>query len=306
MAENESIMSLERGDSVEKIKESGKLREFTVNIENINFRLLVDGQHEKNGVEPDVFFLHSHVSVELFACVFGNIALATEEGKLTLSEGDLAIVPPGVPHCMLPVEKDAESAVISFICDKRADKNTPDLYSILSAYVCTDGLLLYRGRMDICSEVAGIVRLGQNECGILPALKTVELLIRLSEMPSEKNFDTAEKGAEGKFDIQRMMRLDTVIASSYMKKLSMKEIADELYISSRQLDRIVRKRYGKTLHKVIMETRLRSAERMLMTTNMTVQEIGSEVGFSSNAGFYREFSRLYGTTPAEYRKKAGR
>ena len=70
------------------------------------------------------------------------------------------------------------------------------------------------------------------------------------------------------------------------------------------LDRIVRKRYGKTLHKVIMETRLRSAERMLVTTNMTVQEIGSEVGFSSNAGFYREFSRLYGTTPAEYRKSS--
>ena len=39
MAENESIMSLERGDSVEKIKDSGKLREFTVNIETFAFLL---------------------------------------------------------------------------------------------------------------------------------------------------------------------------------------------------------------------------------------------------------------------------
>ena len=88
-----------------------------------------------------------------------------------------------------------------------------------------------------------------------------------------------------------------------MKKLTMKEIADELYISSRQLDRIVRKRYGKTLHKVIMETRVRTAEQMLLTTDMTVERIGRAVGFSSGAGFYREFSAAYGMTPAEYRRK---
>jgi len=99
------------------------------------------------------------------------------------------------------------------------------------------------------------------------------------------------------------MRLDALIASSYMKELTLKDIADSLYISSRQLDRIVRRRYGKTLHKVIMETRVRAAAHMLLTTDKAVDKIGREVGFSSNAGFYREFSRYCGSTPAEFRKK---
>ena len=305
MAENESIITLKRGENVEERADTRQIREFTVNIENINFRLLIDRQRKENDdAESDSFFLHDHVSAELFACISGSVTLATEEGKLTLNGGDLAVVPPGVPHCMLSVENGTESAVISFICDRRADKSNTDLYSVLSTFICGDSISVFRGRKEVCGEIAEIVRLGKAEGSILPAMKTVELLIRLAEMATEKNSDFADKAAEGRYDIQRMMRLDTVIASSYMKKLSMKEIADELYISSRQLDRIVRKRYGKTLHQVIMETRIRSAERMLLTTNMAVDRIGSTVGFSSNAGFYREFSRYFGMTPAEYRKKA--
>lgn len=283
------------------------IREFAVNVENISFRLLIDRQHENGSSENASFFLHNHVSAELFSCLSGTVTLATEEGRLILRDGDMAVVPPGVPHRMLSSEENTESAVISFICERRTDRGiSDDLYATLSVYVCSDSVLLYRDRKDICEDIADMVHEGQEEGGIAPALRALELLIRVAELPAEGNHDAVDKRSESRYDIQRMMRLDTVIATSYMKKLSMKEIADELYISSRQLDRIVRKRYGKTLHKIIMETRLRSAERMLMTTNMTVQEIGSEVGFSSNAAFYREFSRFYGVTPAEYRKKARR
>ena len=52
-----------------------------------------------------------------------------------------------------------------------------------------------------------------------------------------------------------------------------------------------------------MDKRIQTAEQLLVTTDMTVDKIAVTVGFSSSAGFYREFMKRYDTTPAEYRKR---
>ncbi|MBE6643733.1 MAG: AraC family transcriptional regulator [Ruminococcaceae bacterium] len=299
MSENESIISLKWGEGMNIIAN----REFSVSVENITLRLLVDRKSNLSQGEGEPFELHRHVSAELFACISGRFELATEDGRLTLNEGDLAIVPPGVPHCKLPEADGAALAVLSFTCDRRSERSSCDLYSALSTFVCSEGISVYRERNDICAEAEDIFRQGQTDGRIMPALKMAELLIKIAEADSETPAVGREGSVEGRYDIQRMMRLDALIASSYMKELTLKDIADSLYISSRQLDRIVRRRYGKTLHKVIMETRVRAAAHMLLTTDKAVDKIGREVGFSSNAGFYREFSRYCGSTPAEFRKK---
>lgn len=279
-----------------------KSKELTVNIENINFRLLIDKPRERTDSE-DNCILHSHISAEIFACCLGKITLATKNESLTLNGGDIAVVPPNVLHCMLSADENTEKNVISFICNKRAGQTAWDLYADFLPFIGSKSILIYRGRRDACACVSEIVQLGQSQSKILPTLKAMVLLIDILGNPDEKYFDTAEdKNANGSYDIQRMMGLDIIIGTSYMKRLTIKEIASELYISSRQLDRIVQKRYGKTLHKVIMEKRMSVAEQMLLTTDMTVEEIGSAVGFSSSAGFYREFVRAYGVTPAVYKK----
>lgn len=288
---------------MEKITDSYEIREFTVNIENTNFRFLLDRQREETNGEAHAYILHSHISTEIFACCSGRITLATKKEILTLNSGDIAVVPPGVLHCMHSVDENTKKFVISFICDKRSDRSVWDLYAVLLPFISSKSVSIYHERYDACTCLSEIERLGWSQSKILPALKAVELLIGILENSDKKHFDTTEaKNENGSYDIQRMMKLDCIIGSSYMKELTMKEIASELYISSRQLDRIVRKRYGKTLHKVIMEKRVSVAERMLLTTDMTVEKIGYAVGFSSGAGFYREFVRVYGSTPAEYKK----
>ena len=278
-------------------------REFTVSIENITLRLLVDRKDDLPIEDSDPFELHRHVSAELFACLAGQIELATESGRLTLNAGDLAIVPPGVPHCKLPEAEGASLAVLSFIYDKRSERSSYDLYAELSAFVSSETISVCRGRDDICAQADAIVRLGQADEGIIPALKMTELLIKIAAADTEAPTEKGRGSVKGRYDIQRMMGLDSLIASSYMKDFTLKDIADVLYISPRQLDRIVRRRYGMTLHKVIMETRVRAAEHMLLTTDKTADRIGRDVGFSSNSGFYREFTRVHDVTPSEYRKK---
>lgn len=275
--------------------------EYSVNIEDVDFHLLVDREREKKRAEMPCV-LHDHVSAELFAALKGTVRVATESNTLCLESGDLAVIPPGVKHSLLPC-LDSEAAVISFICNKRYDRNPSDIYKKLSGYVAGDRIAICRGVPDYCERVRAISKTAVNDDGVIPAMKALTLLLELTSF-SEKGFTSVDERQGERYDIHRMMQLDNMIGRYYVYDLKLSDVAEKLYISSRQLDRIVRKRYGKSLHKVIMEKRVQAAVNMLVSTDMTVERVGSTVGFSSNAGFYREFFSVYGVTPAEYRKNS--
>ena len=280
--------------------------EYSVSVENIRFHLLITdtkNDPDKEKAEDSPLILHDHVSSEIFAAVKGSTAIRCEGSDILLSEGDVAIVPPGVKHTMLRSTEHDETAGLSFTCDRDPSRGSFDLYSKLKPFTGGDKIAVYRSLPKMCEKIKRISDALGDRGGIIPAIDTVTLLLEASEI-EDNHPGITDDLAEEQYDIKRMMQLDNIIGRYYVSGLKMSDVAEKLYISSRQLDRIVRKRYGKTLHKVIMEKRVSAARNMLVTTDMTVERIGSTVGFSSNAGFYREFCAVYGVTPAEYRKNS--
>ncbi|MBQ8743493.1 MAG: AraC family transcriptional regulator [Clostridia bacterium] len=276
-------------------------REYSIAIENIQFRMLISGSSEECKKDEKFPDLHSHVSAELFAVTKGGVQIITDENTLILEQGDLVIVPPWVRHCMFCSTPKSEIAVWSFICEKRNRGRVCDVYKKLHRYVSGDRPLVYRDVLDLCQSSMNVLSEDSKGSEILPAIRAVELLLSISDRM--RDTVSVEKSFESdRYDINRMMRLDSIIADFCAEDIRLEGIAAELYISGRQLDRIVRRRYGKSLHSVMMEKRVQAAERLLVTTDITVEEVGREVGFTSPSGFYREFTRYYGTTPAKYRK----
>lgn len=45
------------------------------------------------------------------------------------------------------------------------------------------------------------------------------------------------------------------------------------------------------------------AVKLLLTTNLSIQEIMYECGFNNRAHFYKEFGKRYAMTPKEYRNQ---
>ena len=79
-------------------------------------------------------------------------------------------------------------------------------------------------------------------------------------------------------------------------------IADKLGMNTRALYRRFKKIVYSTLSDFIKDYRMMHAARLLVTTNLSVQEIIYQVGISNKSYFYREFSAKYGVTPGEYRR----
>jgi AraC-like DNA-binding protein len=84
--------------------------------------------------------------------------------------------------------------------------------------------------------------------------------------------------------------------------VTLSEIADEVYLSKRQVSRIISKEYGCSLPELINNKRLKAAEILLRTKNLSVARVADEVGISSSGYFYTLFKAKYGVTPLQYRK----
>ena len=283
--------------------------ELCLQIENVIFRLLIHKTkiNDKPDVSQEMLYktMHSHISSECFVCLRGEITLMIPGGSIVMRPGDAVIVPPGIKHYKSKADilPGTVGYTVDFLCHKRNTREGADLYKQLYPFISGNQIIVFKNRMQICESVERIIN-ESAESKLLPTIHMVELLIKAGDIPYQKIEPIAnESGAELQGnDIQRMMKLDQLINVFFMHDLNVEEVASQLYISSRQLERIVKKRYGRTLRTVIIDKRIDTATEMLLSTDMTVDKIGVAIGFDSKSGFYREFSKRHGLTPAEYRK----
>ncbi len=80
------------------------------------------------------------------------------------------------------------------------------------------------------------------------------------------------------------------------------ELAKELGLSIRQLNRIFKSYYGLSFGQMLTETRLIRAEKMLSLTNEPVEKIAFDVGYRSFSAFLTAFKKRYNMTPGKYRR----
>ncbi len=84
--------------------------------------------------------------------------------------------------------------------------------------------------------------------------------------------------------------------------IPVEEIASEINISVRQLQRLLRAELDKTPKQYITILKLEKAEDLLRNSQYTVSEIAFKCGFADPSYFGSVFKKYFGITPAEYRK----
>lgn len=254
------------------------------------------------GENPPVRFIHQHVSAEIFACSEGEYILCAKDREIVLHGGDIAIVPPGILHALRYGKPGFNGHVFSFICFPKTGTSFSDLYSLFTPFLSSNHILTYRKQPEMIEKAKEIFEHHEKAYPFYPIFKLVELLMIASE--SEIGMPDIHTGTgDGYIDIQFMMQLEDIVDAYYNKPCSMEQIAAMLNISTRQINRIVKKWYNKTLRELFNEQRIQVAEHYLTTTDLSLEEIAETVGFSSYPCLYREFFKKHNTSPTAYRKK---
>lgn len=87
------------------------------------------------------------------------------------------------------------------------------------------------------------------------------------------------------------------------EKLSVEELARNVYVSPDHLSRLFKKRYNKTLVDYITDERMTLAAEMLKHSSYSVSMISAKVGYPNYAYFTRQFKKAYGLPPRDYQKE---
>lgn len=98
-----------------------------------------------------------------------------------------------------------------------------------------------------------------------------------------------------------------IIEKRYRNKdFSAKELAKELGTNTRYISAVINSRFNTNFSCLINEYRIREAQHKLTDKRfqgMTIEEIGTQVGFANRQSFYASFYRVVGETPNNYRKR---
>lgn len=87
--------------------------------------------------------------------------------------------------------------------------------------------------------------------------------------------------------------------------LPLAAVARRAAMSPRTLSRRFRESVGMTPARWIAEARVRRAQRLLETTQLSVERVASEAGFGSSAVLRERFGRIVGVSPLAYRRAFG-
>ena len=103
---------------------------------------------------------------------------------------------------------------------------------------------------------------------------------------------------------QIMAKFDALMREHQLFKdpdLSLNRLARKLGIPARKISSAVNQTHQQNISKVINAYRISYAKRLLKQTDEAITEIFLSSGFQSKSNFNREFSRITGQTPSEFR-----
>jgi AraC-like DNA-binding protein len=95
------------------------------------------------------------------------------------------------------------------------------------------------------------------------------------------------------------------IEEHYSEPISLKDVATAVCLTPGHLTTVVRRKTGRPVQEWIAERRMAQARRLLVETNLAVEEVGRKVGYTDPGYFVRTFRRAHSTTPLSWRR-AGR
>lgn len=96
-------------------------------------------------------------------------------------------------------------------------------------------------------------------------------------------------------------RIRELIEQQYMRDWTVEALARVLDLSVRNMRRAFHQKYGRRVTAFLEETRLRRAQELLATTDLSIEQVGFQVGFKDRHYFTRVFHYRIGKSPRVFR-----
>ena len=211
-------------------------------------------------------------------------------------QGDIVLIAPGTPQEFYTAENSVWEKMWCHFTPR------PSFYSWLSFTENVGGVFHFRlDDSEIRDQVhKAFERLLHHNQSVRPMSEELavnaleEIILLLSMYQREKEQAVLD---------QRIQEVVQFLMQNYAQKIQLKDLAQKVCLSPSRLTHLFKEQVGRSITDILQKHRLKQAARLLLSTNKSVLEICTEVGFNSPAFFTRKFMSFYGTSPGMYRKQ---
>ena len=265
-------------------------QDFSVSVDGSQFSFpltdaLLDGSHTWNAKR------HCHADYELHLILDGTCTVHVESDQYVLKPGDTLLVAPGQYHQPLQVSRDFHRLCLCFSVSQgelsRSLAQVAAPCKVLSMEFQGAALGILR-ELSAPSPFGSTLLHGYLEQLLVMLLRALKIVPHRTVPAMESNLRTAV--------------IDEYF-ESHITDCSETELAKSLHLSTRQLSRVLQRDYGMSFRQKCTGARMDYAGFLLRTTNQSIGEVCTSVGYQSEAVFYRNFKTHFGISPQQYRKK---
>ncbi|EPR21314.1 AraC family transcriptional regulator [Agrobacterium sp. TS43] len=217
----------------------------------------------------------------------GRLEFGTERRQVTISEGSVFLLFPGVWHRFAP---DRQSGWTEHWIECRGSAFD---------FARDAGLLqpeqpVHASSSEISDVFASIHSLAKDDSlRNQPLISTLGLqLLALLCRPTDITRNTSGRLVD---------RARMILMERCGQPLSVEQLAEELGVSYPYFRRLFREQTGMSAKQYQMTVRIQRASDLLMNTDKSIKEIAGLLGFHSAFHFSTQFHQLVGYTPSNYR-----
>lgn len=233
----------------------------------------------------------------LFFLVLEGSGIVSCDGKeYYLKRGDCAFI-----DCQKPYFQRSDAEHLWNL--KWAHFYGPNMNGIYDKYLQRGGLPCFTSRhleeydslLDELYETAG------SDLYIRD-MKIFEKLAALLTFLMEESWN--QSGASPRSNVSRreMQPFKDYIDLHYREKLALYELAERFYINKFYLTRVFKQQYGISINNYIQQLRITHAKQLLRFSELSVEEVGRECGFTDANYFSRTFRKVEEVAPSEFRR----
>ncbi|MBO5926564.1 MAG: helix-turn-helix domain-containing protein [Clostridia bacterium] len=255
--------------------------------------------------------VHFHCECEFYAIKKGEFIIEGDDHlkNQTVKSGDLAIIPPNYYHSGHYNSMDDTDSCAFRLKYLLADttKESKGFFDVLNNTLHVENVLIVH--MPFVVEIITNIK-NELESGHFAGRDMVEILFKKLLIEIFRKILPINSTTNSKLDggtseaLFRNDRICTFFDKNYFNPdLSAKILAENLNLSVRQVNRIFKEEFNTSFHKKLIKIRLEHAKKLLIKTDLSIEDISLKIGFSSSARFFVSFKKDYGLTPKEFRKQ---
>lgn len=241
--------------------------------------------------------LHCHDFYQMVCVTSGNGMIHTPEAAISLSNGNIVLIPPSVKHYLMTDSKSMVTLELKFdISD-----------DILADLFAKDDIFFCESHEEISSLFTKAFQVAQKNDFLAEDYVTFlfsQILVLFAR------FFYSDKQNSGKKEALPLTRIsDDWLAKSIKKyieenfeqNLRTEDIAATFFLSPSSIHRKFTKAYQVSPMQYLNNIRITKAKHLLETSDYSITEISNMVGFSSIHYFSKCFSAREKLSPANYR-----